>query len=231
MRKILFVAILLAIVCLSGCVAALHTEDQITAYLEKQYGEKGRFVLQETVGDGQYIYHDNKRGVDFSVTAVVHDNGENAILPIAHQSIYARLNRGIMYAQREEAVKLAENYELTLKPLDSLIPSGSSDDDLIYVSDYSQLEAAASLFFDLFELYNLEPVESLNGGAQFYYCERPDDMEFQRSAIFLESITYNQLTEGTGHRVFTSQTQLCELLKEKWQSAERWNDEIPRSQP
>ena len=226
MKKTIFVALIM-ILCLSGCSAKPYSNRKVTAYLDERFGGENRFTLQEIVKDNRadnsiqswtYFYHDNERNIDFTVKTLKYGWFANAIVIFPHKEIYSHLNREIMYGYREQAVTYAEEYGLTLRPVESLL-SGEKTferaEDFIYVKDYSQLEVAAKLFFDLRELYNLEDEGS--GGASFVFCEDPSNDAKHYSVERLLSLPFYQPIEKNEAVVIANEEQLSRLLKERWQ--------------
>jgi hypothetical protein len=186
--------------------------------LEAHYGAKGRFTLQEVLSEYEYIYYDNDRKAEFIVKTTANGWGENAIVPLPNRSIYPHLNGGIMYAYREQAATLAKEHDLSLLPMDAM---DATANDIILLSDFSQIDSAAALFFELFDLYRLERVDSFDGGATFCYSS-PD--KAPQDIIQIENISYCQLTEGKGYLYFENASQLSAKLNELW----RENSSLPQ---
>jgi hypothetical protein len=218
-------AVFSAILLLSGCAPRPYTVKEVTKDLERRYDAKGRFTWIETLEEEHYLFYDNERDVTFHVTSSTGGWGDNSLVPIPYRSIYADLNQGIMSACREQAASIAENYNLTL------IQDETEAKDSIYVTDFSQLNDAALLFFALFELYNLEAIDTFVGGAAFYYCENPPTEETRQNAIKIEDFYYCQLREGKGYLFFENSDELYNKLQERWRAAEGYNDALPTARP
>jgi hypothetical protein len=210
-------------ILLSGCAMRPYTVREATHYLEKRYEAKGRFTFMETLEEGRYLFHDSERNVDFIVNSSISGWADNSIIPIPHRSISAGLNHSIMSAYREQAISVSENYDITLIPLEEALT------DSIYVSDFSQLNDAALLFFELFELYNLEPVDTFDGGAVFYYCENPATNETRHNAVRIAAFAYCQLSEGKGYLFFENSNELKKKLQEEWRKKEKYNNSLQKS--
>ena len=225
-RKILTVALIATILCLTGCTPLPHTAKQATRYLEKRYESKGRFTLVETVSEGTYIYHDNKRNVDFKVISATWGWGQSGLFPLPHRSIYVHLNRAIRHSKCEQALAVAETYGVKLVPL----VTAEDTRETIYVTDFSQLSSAAELFFALEELYQLESANRRDENVVFYYCSNPAEITAESDIIQLDWFHYQQLYEGEGYVVFDTPSQLQNALETKWKDIEKWNDSIPSSQ-
>ena len=207
-----------------------NNQSQLTSRLERSYRSKGRFSVQEVINDNEYIYHDNERGVDFYASIWKRGWGDSAIVPFAHTTAGARLNRGIMYAKREEAVKLAEGYGLALYPIEGIIPDGSTDNETIYVKDYSQLDDFVKLFIELSKLYDLERNEYLDGGAAIYYCSKPEDTEERSNAVYLDTFEYNVLKEETEDSSWNNEIWLRGKLEDRWRYLQKSRDGFPKAE-
>jgi hypothetical protein len=148
--------------------------------------------------------------------------GDNSIIPTPHRGIAVHLNYAIMSAYREQAISISKNYNVTL------IPVEERSMDSIYVTDFSQLNGAALLFFELFKLYNLEIIDLFDGGARFYYCENPTTNETRHNAVQIGHFAYCQLSEGR-YLFFENPNELNKKLQEEWRKKEQFNNALPKS--
>lgn len=217
----IIVLLIVAVLIISGCSPKPYSPKQVTSYLEAHYHAKGRFTLQEVMNEYEYIYYDKDHEAAFTVRTTASGWGGNAFVPFPNRSIYPHLNGGIMYAYREQAMALAKEHGLSLLPVDALDETAN---DIILLSDFSQIDSAAALFFELFDLYRLERVDSFDGGATF--CYNASGKAWQ-DAIRIENISYCQLTEGKGYLYFENESQLSAKLNELW----RRNSLLPQPHP
>jgi hypothetical protein len=202
------------ILLLTGCAAKPYSAARLTQYLEQKYEAEGRFALKETLEEGQYLFHDNERDVDFIVLSSVSGWGDNAILPLPHRSWDESLNSGIMFALREQALALAKNHGLTLVPVKDMLAGHAGR---IYLSRFEQIDGAAALFCELRALYRLEQPDTL--AVAVYYCE---DAENLSGGIFENTLQLGMLrfinwTKEKGYYE-NGRDEIARALKDAWQS-------------
>jgi hypothetical protein len=221
MKQIVLI-IIVFLVFFASCATSPYSVKQLTRLLEKQYGEKNRFiVINKIEGTTAYLFHDNKLDIDF---AVINRIAQTSIIPFPHHSWGSLLNRGIMYSCREKAIVLANNYELKLISVDNLYGGSSSTYDYIYISEYSEIENAVKLYIDLNKLYNFEHKSEYTVGVHFNYCKpelTTSDSVFIYNVIYFEISRLNDMGEDN---IFNN---VLKKLKEEWFIAEKYG-RIPK---
>jgi len=149
MKIILAVLILFMVFSLSGCSFGTNKKpysiEQLTKLLEEKYNSKGRFSYKETIEENKYLFHDKKRGVDFTVRTWTQWNGAPLIpYRVNTREWSEQLKFAVEDSYQEQVQALAEQYGLKLH-------EGS-----IYISSYHQIENAAAFFCDIVALYDLD---------------------------------------------------------------------------
>lgn len=233
MRKKLMITVVLIVitVIITGCTnlnSAPYDPQQITALLEEKYGVKGRFDFIEEISqtnkqtnETQYLFYDNERELEFVAYSFISSNfwGNFGY----HRSWDDGLNQGIMFAKKEQATALAQSYGMDYRPVDSISGRGLSIDK-VYINDQSQLDLATGLFFELFEIYDLEkPGKSTS--IHFYRLDETDkEGENSKNKTVLLVVSYASLTpEGNleeGSTVTFTKDQVLEMLLESWEKTQ-----------
>jgi hypothetical protein len=206
------------LVFLCSCATNPYSVKQLTRFLEKQYGEKNRFIaINKPKYADAHIFHDNKLNIDF---AVINRIAQTGIIPFPHRSWGSLLNRGIMFSCREKAIEMASNYKLKLISVDNLYDeSSSSTIDYIYISEFSKIENAVKLYIDLNKLYNFEYKSEYTVGVHFKY-HKPELTA--SNSVFIYSVNYFEMSRFNNTGENNIYNNVLKKLKEEWIIAEKY---------